>query len=82
MSTSVVSSSEQLVITVIQEYKHRPNNRWFGCLEIERKDYSYADILKLANDAPETIDRVLVIKGAELRDITDEVLTWAEKNEQ
>lgn len=75
----VVKSSEQLVITVLHEYKHRPNKRWFGCLEIERKDYSYADILKIANDDPEWIDRVLVIKGAELRDITDEVLDSVEQ---
>lgn len=80
MSKPVVTASEQLVITVIHDYKHRPNKRWFGCLEVERKDYSYADILKLANDDPETIVKVYKIGKSGMDDISDAVLDWEEAN--
>ena len=78
----IVTKAEQLVITVTHQYEHRPNHKWHGCLEIERGDYSYADIMKLANDDPDTIDRVLVIKGSELRDVTDEVIAWEENRDE
>lgn len=76
----IVKSTEQLIIIVKQTYQHRPNKVWEGCLEIEKADYTYADIMKLANDQPETIVKVYKIGRSGMDDITDSVLDWEESN--
>jgi len=74
-----IGKDDQLVIIVYQPQPFR-GGTWRGSLEIDgRKEYSYADILKLANDQPETIERVLKVdKYKKVEDITDAVLDFAE----
>lgn len=80
MSDIIVTKDQQLIILSRHYYQHRPNKVWEGCLEIEKADYTYADIMKLANDEPETIVRVLKLGQDGIDDITDSVLDWEEAN--
>lgn len=80
MSDIIVTKDQQLIILSRHHYQHRPNKIWEGCLEIEKADYTYADIMKLANDEPETIVRVLKLGQDGIDDITDAVLDWQEAN--
>lgn len=77
----VIRECEQLVLIVSQDYAHRPNKRWHGTLELERKEYAtYADILHVADDRPETITKVLRVcmSTGHVDDITSDVLEAAE----
>lgn len=70
-----IGKEDQLVIIVQQNHQFR-GDTWRGCLEIDGgEEYSYGDILKLANDEPDTIVRVLKVdKYGKVEDITDDVL--------
>ena len=73
-----IGKDDQLVIIVQQKLQFR-GGTWRGSLEIDAGEHSYADILKLANDEPETIERVLKVdKYGKVEDITDAVLEFAE----
>jgi len=76
--TIIVTKDDQLIMVVRHHYQHRPNKVWEGCLEIEKGDYSYSDILKLANDAPETIVRVGKLSRDGYHDLTNACLDWEE----
>jgi len=74
-----IGKDDQLVI-IVQHKKPFRGGTWRGSLEIDSGwEYSYADILKLANDEPETIERVLKVdKYGKVGDITDAVIDFAE----
>lgn len=74
-----IGKDDQLVIVVRQKSKFKTTT-WQGGLEIDGcREYSYPDILKLANDEPDTIMRVLKVdKYGKVEDITDAVLDFAE----
>ena len=76
----IVTKDDQLIMIVRHHYQHRPNKVWEGCLEIEKGDYSYSDILKLANEDPETIVSVGMLSRGRYFDTTDLVLDYAEAN--
>ena len=74
-----IGKEDQLVLIAEQKSKFT-SNYWKGCLEVDgSKEYSYADILVLANDETETILRVLKVdKYGNVEDITDAVLEFSE----
>lgn len=73
-----IGKDDQLVMITHYMEKFR-GGRWCGSLEIDAGEHSYADILKLANDEPDTIERVLKVdKYGKVEDITDAVLDFAE----
>lgn len=74
-----IGKDDQLVIIVQQKQPFR-GGTWRGSLEIDGgKEYSYGDILKLANDEPDTIVKVLrITKYGRVDHITDAVLGFAE----
>lgn len=75
-----IGREDQLVIIVQQNQPFR-GGTWRGSLEIDAGEHSYADILKLANDEPDTIEKVLrVDKYGKVEDITDAVLDFAENH--
>lgn len=74
----VVKSTEQLIMILRMDLNFR-GGTWQGSIEIDgNKDYTYADILKLANDQPETIVKVLKVGQFIVDNITYEVLDYAE----
>lgn len=82
----VIRATEQLVMLVKQDltfeglYKFQLPRTWEGCLELERKEYAtYEDILRVAEDKPETIVKVLRIctETGLIDDITHDVLEAA-----
>lgn len=75
-----IGKDDQLVMIVQHKLRFR-GGKWHGSLEIDAGEHSYADILKLANDEPETIARVLKVdKYGKVEDVTDAVLDFAEKH--
>lgn len=77
MSTAV-KRTEQLIMILRMDLNFR-GGTWQGSIEIDgKKDYTYSDILKLANDQPETIVKVLKAGQFIVDDITDSVLDYAE----
>jgi len=76
----VIRADEQLVMICSQDFAHRPNKRWHGTLELERREYAtYADILHAADDDADTIMKVLRVcmSDGSIEDITDDVIEFA-----
>lgn len=75
-----IGKDDQLVIIVYQPQPFR-GGTWRGSLEIDGgKEYSYSDILKLANDQPETIMFVFKVDAyGKAWDITDSVFDFVKK---
>lgn len=80
MSKPIVSADEQLIICV-RQYHEFSKKTWEGSLEVDfGKSYTVEDILKLANDEPDSIVRVLKVeKYGTVVNITDDVLDYAEQ---
>lgn len=75
-----IGKDDQLVMILKQKKMFR-GGTWKGCLELDGGvEYSYPYILKLANDEPDTIVKVLKVdKYGKVEDITDAILDFSEK---
>lgn len=76
-----IGKDDQLVIILNQKQQFR-GGTWKGSIEIDGgREYSFAEIMVLANDDPSTIIAIYKLSNfGDMSDITEAVLNWVDAN--